>query len=163
MLEFFQDTNTWITISFVVFAFIVFKGGKGALLGMLDSRIAQIKQEIEMAENLRVEAQELLAQYQRKHRDAVKDAEEIIANAKDHAEHIREKAEKDLDEQMNRREKQLKERLARMEQSAIQEIQKYAADLAIQATAEIIAEKLDKKTNEGLVDDAIKGIGENIH
>ena len=156
------DAHTWVAVSFVVFFGILMKYGKGALLGMLDKRIQEIKDEIKNAEALRIEAQELLAQYQRKHRDAMQESKKIIDNAQKQAEKIREQAEADLSESMERREKQLKERLQRMEQSAINEIQKYAADLAIQATAEIIASKLDKTANDRLVDNAIRDVGSNI-
>ena len=162
-MEFFAETSNWLLISFVIFAVILWRAAKGAVIRMLDGRIETIREELQTAENLRVEAQELLAQYQRKHRDAVKDAENIVNKAERHAEEIRRKAEADLKETMERREKQLKERLVRMEQSAIAEIQKYAADLAIEATAEIIANKLDKKSNEKLVDQSIKDIGKNLH
>ena len=50
-----------------------------------------------------------------------------------------------------------------MEQSAVAEIQKYAADLAIKATTEIISEHLDKSANQKLVDAAIKDVGKHIH
>ena len=130
---------------------------------MLDERIEGIREEIKTAENLRVEAQEMLAQYQRKHKDAVKDSTQIIKTAEKQAEQIRKQAEADLDEAVARREKQLKERLERLQQNAKDDIREYAASLAIAATSEIIAGKLDKKTNEKLVDQAIAGIDKNIH
>ncbi len=158
-----NDSAIWLLCSFVIFAFLLWQKGKGAVVALLDKRIAEIKSELETAENLRVEAQELLAQYQRKHRDAVKDADKIIANAQASADEIRRKAEQDLSESLTRKEQQLRDRLTRAEQSAIQEIQEYAADLAIKATSEIIAGKLDKKTSEGLLDDSVKNISKNIH
>lgn len=162
-MELFLDEYTWYTISFIAFAAICYKFGKPAILGYLDKRIAEIREEIETAENLRVEAQEMLAQYQRKHKDAVKDAEAIIENAKSQAKEIQKKAEKDLDETIARREKQLADRLERVKQNAKDEILEYASSLATAATREIIIEKMDKKANEKLVDDAIKSVGKNIH
>lgn len=162
-MELLHDEHTWLLASFLVFLAIVWKVGRPAILAQLDSRITLIKKEIETAENLRVEAQELLAQYQRKHRDALLESERIIATARQHAEEIRVKAESDLEETMERREKQLKERLHRMELAAIDEVRAYAADLAIKATTEIIVKKLDKKANETLVDQAIKDMSSNIH
>ena len=162
-MDLLHDSSIWLLISFLIFAGIVFKFGKGALLSMLDARIEAIREEIKTAENLRVEGQEMLAQYQRKHKDAVKDAEEIMTKAKTQADEIKKKAEKDLDDTIARREKQLQERLERMKQNAKDEILEYASNLAIAATSEIIADKLDKKANEKLVDQAIKDIGKNIH
>ncbi len=157
-MEILHDSYTWLIISFVLFCFILFKFGKKAFVGMLDSRIDAIKDELETAESLRVEAQEMLAQYQRKHRDAVKEAEGIIAEAESHAIEIRKNAEAELKETIARREAQLKERLATLEAQAISEIQKHAAELSINATAQIIAEKMDKKTSDKLLDEAIAQI-----
>jgi F-type H+-transporting ATPase subunit b len=162
-MEFLESTYFWFNISFAIFVVIAYKFGKGAILGLLDGRIESIRKEIESAESLRVEAQELLAQYQRKHKDAVKDAQAIVANAEKQAAEIQKKAEDDLEETIARREKQLQERLSRMEQAAAEEIRQRAASLALEATAEIIAAELDKKTNEKLVDASIKGIAGNLH
>lgn len=163
MSEIFADEYTWLTISFLIFAFVVYKAGKGKILAMLDARIEAIRDELKTAENLRIEAQEMLAQYQRKHRDAVKDSERIIATAQKQADEIRRQAEKELDETIALRERQLAQRLDRLKQNAVDEIREYAANLAIAATAEIISEKLDKKANEKLVDQAIKDVGKSFH
>lgn len=162
-MEFLQDSHVWYIFSFLIFAGIVVKYGVPAFNKLLDGRIEQIKKDLEEAENLRVEAQEMLAQYQRKHRDAVKESEKIIKTAKESAQQFKEKAESDIDEMMNRREQQLEDRLDRMKQNAINEIQAHAADLAMNATRQIIIEKLDKKTNAKLVDEAIGNIDANIH
>ncbi len=162
-MEFLYDQNIWLVMSFAIFATLVFKFGKQAVLDKLDSRIESIRIELKNAENLRIEAQEMLAQYQRKHKDGVKDAEAILKNAQIQAAEIQAKAEADLNETLERREKQLSERLERMKQSAKDEILEYASTLAIAATREIIEDKLDKKANDVLVDQTIKNIGENLH
>ena len=161
-MELFQDTSIWVLISFLVFAFVLWKTAKDKVVGMLDKRIEEIRKEIETAESLRVEAQELLAQYQRKQRDAIKEAEEIVATARTHAAEIQKQAEKELTEVAKRREQQLQERLKRMEQNAVQEIRAYAAELAVKATTEIIAKQMDKKTNENLIDQSIKNIARQL-
>ena len=157
------DTSVWLVFSFVIFVYILYKFGKNAITSMLDQRFESIRQDIESAVYLRIEALELLAQYERNHRDAVKESESIIANAEKHATQIKKDAEADLAESMERREKQLQERLDRMKHGAIAEIQSYAATLAIEATKEIITSELDKKANEKLVDESIQNIGKNLH
>lgn len=162
-MEFLNDPGIWLLASFVIFVGLIVKFGKAALLGMLDARINAIREEIKTAENLRIEAQEMLAQYQRKHKDSMKDAEQILETAKEQASEIKKQADVELKETIKRREKQLTERLDRMKQTAKDEIREYAANLAIEATSEIIADKLDKKANDKLVDAAIKNVGANIH
>jgi F-type H+-transporting ATPase subunit b len=162
-MEILNDTHVWFAISFGIFLLVAFIYGRKAMLGKLDSRIAEIRNEIQTADALNNEAKQLLVQYQIRHEEAVRDAAKIKSEAEKDAEKIRAKAESDFADSMERREKQLEERLSRMKQSAIAEIQQYAADLAAAATAEIIAKKLDKKLNEKLVDRAIDNIDENLH
>lgn len=162
-MELLQDSNVWFTFSFVIFAYIIMKFGVPAINGMLDGRIADIKKDLEESENLRVEAQEMLAQYQRKHRDAIQEAEKILEKSREDVKLFKENAEAELKEVMDRREAQLADRLKRMEQNAIQEIQSYAAELSMNAATQIIVEKLDKKTDAKLVEQAISNIHTNIH
>lgn len=163
MQDLLMDAHVWYAISFAMFAIFMLKYAFPLIVQLLDARIAQIIRNLEEAENLRIEAQEMLAQYQRKHRDALQESQKIIDTARENACQYKEKAQAELEESMKLREEQLKERLARMEQHAIGEIQSYAAALAIEAAKKIIEEKLDKKTNARLVDEAIKSIERNIH
>ncbi|NCT41628.1 MAG: F0F1 ATP synthase subunit B [Alphaproteobacteria bacterium] len=156
------DTYFWYTVSFAMFAIVIWKYGFPVMFNYLDTRIESIREEIAKAESLRTEAHELLAQYQRKHRDAVNEADEIIKNAKEHAKEIKAHAEAEIDEVMARREKQLEERVARMEANAIEEIKTHTANLAIEATAAIIADKLDKKANQNLVDTSIGTVAQKL-
>ncbi|MGH1455349.1 MAG: hypothetical protein ACRBDI_01075 [Alphaproteobacteria bacterium] len=163
MQELLLDTHVWYTFSFLIFAALVLKLGMPVLNTFLDQRIAQIQNDLEEAENLRVEAQEMLAQYQRKHRDAVQESAEILEKAKASAEKFRINAENDLQETISRREAQLEDRLKRMEQNAINEIQTFAADLAMNTARQIIIDNLDKKVDVTLIDNAIKNVDANIH
>lgn len=158
-----HDTYIWVTISFVVFVYFAFKLGRKSILDGLDGRINEIKTEIDTAERLRVEAQELLAQYQRKQRDAEKESKDILKQAKSQAKQFTKTAETDLSELMKRRENQLTERLRRLEENAITEIQSHAADLAVAATTEMIIQTLDEKTNAKLNEDTINSLSKHLN
>lgn len=162
-MAFFQEATNWVLISFVIFAIGFWKFGLKLMLGKLDGRIEEIRKEIETAESLRIEAQELLAQYQRKQRDAAKEAEAIVASAQKHAAEIQKAAEAELNELIARKEAQLKDRLQRMEDVALQDIKSYAAELAVKATAEIIAKQMDEKTNARLVEQSIKTVAGQLN
>lgn len=162
MMHFLGEATNWVLISFVLFAIGFWKFGLKLLIGKLDGRIEEIRKEIETAESLRVEAQELLAQYQRKQRDAAREAETILAAAEKHAAEIQKQAESELNEMVARKEAQLKDRLKRMEDVAMQEIKAYAAELSVKATAEIIAKQMDQATNDRLIDQSIKSIASQL-
>ncbi len=158
-----NDANLWMLFSFVIFLFILVQAGKAAMGSVVDERIAAIKKELENAENLHTESQELLAQYQRKHANAVKEAEEIIENVGQYANKIRKQAKEELKNNLQRREEQLQERIERMKENAIVEIQRYAADIAIDATRDIILKEFDKKADKALIDESVKVVSTKIH
>ena len=158
-----HDTGIWVAISFFLFLFLAFKLGRKSIVSGLDNKIAEVKSEIETAERLRVEAQELLAQYQRKQRDAETEAGDIIKRAQKQAEQLSVNAEAELEETMVRREAQLTDRLKRLEENAIATIQSHAADVAVSATEEIIVQTLDSKLNADLADKTIAGLAKNLN
>ena len=163
MTHFLSEATNWVLISFVLFAIGFIKYARAPLVGKIDDRIDAIKKELETAESLRIEAQELLAQYQRKHRDAMQEAEDILTQAKEHAKKIREQTEEDMAVVQERREKQLEERLTRIEENAAQEIKSYAIDLSVQAAKDIIVKKMDKKAEKHLFDETLNKLGSSLN
>ena len=84
----------------------------------LDSRIETIRSEVEQAQQLREEAQTLLASYQRKQREAQQEAQDIVNRAKQDAETHRAEAEKDL-KALLERQKEGKKRMKQVGQVSI--------------------------------------------
>ena len=150
MDAFLQDTNSWVLLSFIIFAAIAYFKGKGIIASLLDSKIDGIRKDIEAAEAMRVEAQELLAQYQRKNREAEKQALEIVEDAKKRVVEMKKEAEANIKEDMKRREVQLEQRLSMMEERAIADIQEHASRLTLAATKEIISSAMSQKENDRL-------------
>ncbi|MFN7113480.1 MAG: hypothetical protein ACK4PK_03890 [Alphaproteobacteria bacterium] len=148
------DSNFWVLLSTIAFAVVVWKKGRKPLTDMLDARTARIRSELEEAERLRVEAQDLLSETQKKHRDALQTAQKIIDNAQKNAQALEADAHKRLEESLKRREEQLLERIKRAETAAVQELRNQAADIATRA-AEIMLEDTLSKRGAKLVDDAI--------
>ncbi len=164
MMEILQhNTTLWVAISFVIFCALCVKFAGKAITGALDKKIAEIKAEIDTAERLKAEAQALLSEFQQKQQDAEKAAAQIIEQAKASALAVQKSAEAELSESMERREAQLRERLKRIEEKAIADIQNHAADLAMQATREIVTKTLDEKASTKLVDQAIQSVAKYLN
>jgi F-type H+-transporting ATPase subunit b len=128
---------------------------KKALMAGLDSRIEQIRAEVEEAQRLREEAQTLLASYQRKQREAAQEAENIVNQAKEDAALQRTEARKSLEEMLRRQEALAIGKIAQAEAAAVQEVREVAIDLAIAATEKILAEKVRGDLSDRLVEKAI--------
>src|SRR3546814_4712644 len=111
---------------------MVWKARQPVLDG-LDARAERIRAELDEAQRLREEAQKALAEYKRKQRDAAKEAEDLLANAKHEAELLRRQAAEDLKETLARREKAAIENIAQAETQALQEVRAQAVDIAIRS------------------------------
>jgi F-type H+-transporting ATPase subunit b len=163
MMNFLHDPTGWVLISFIVFVAAAFIFGRKSVVNSLDDKIEAIRNEIATAEALRNQAQQLLADYQRKQEAASEEATKIIEHARTQAAALSARAEEEFENVMARKEAMMKERLLRMEDSAMDDIRRYAADLAVSATARIIAEKMDERSAQKLVDDSIGKIAENLN
>ena len=153
-----QDPTFWVAVAFVVFVVLVFKPIKGALIGGLDAKIAEIRQEVEEAEKLREEAQSMLANYQRQQRQAIQDAEAIVARAKEEAERHRAEADEAMKDMVRRQEEQAREKIAQAETAAIQEVRSMSVELAMAAAERLLADRLDGDEGSRLIDNSIEDI-----
>lgn len=163
MPEFMHDAEFWVLVAFVIaIAFLVYKA-KGAITGGLDQRSAKIKADLEEARRLRDEAQKTLAEYQRKQRDALKEAEAIVAHAKEEAQLFAAQAAKDLDAAVERRRRLAVEKIALEEGKALSEVRNSAVDLAIAALGHVLAQDLDAQKKSALIDDAINNLPPTLH
>ena len=157
-----QDPTFWVAVSFVIFVIAVFKPIKGALIGGLDAKIEEIRREVEEAEKLREEAQSLLANYQRQQRQAMQDAENIVARAKEEAGRHRAEADEAMKEMVRRQEEQAREKIAQAEAAAIQEVKSMAVDLAMAASEKLLADKLVGDEGSRLIDKSISEIPQKL-
>lgn len=161
---FLADPQNWVLVSCVIFLYVLAKYAKDTIVGGLDARTERIRNELNEAERLRTEAQELLAQYQRKHRDAMKDAEEIIDHAKEAAKRLTDDAKADITESVKRREAALEEKIARAEANAMQEIRDRAAELAMTAAEKMIMDSLAAKDGHSkMIDESIEQMKGKFH
>jgi F-type H+-transporting ATPase subunit b len=158
-----NSAEFWVAVAFAVFVIAAWGPGKRMLGGALDGRIAQIRNEVEEAQKLREEAQAALASYQRRQREAIQEAEQIIAHAREEAERTRAHAASDLEDAIRRREQQATEKIAQAEAAALAQIRDRAVELAIAATGRLLAEKMAGKSGDAAIAAAIKELPDKLH
>ena len=163
MLELLHDPEFWVLVSFVIVLAGLFRKAGPLITKFLDDRATKIKAELEEAHKLRDDAQRMLAEYQRKQRDALKEAEEIVARARVEAERAGEQAARDLDAALERRKRLALEKIALAESKATAEVRNTAVDVAIAAVREILAKALDAPRKSKLIDEAITELPQRLH
>lgn len=154
----------WVLVSFLLFiGLLVYLGIPGKVAAMLDERAARIASELDEARKLREEAQGLLADYERKRRDAEKEAEAILAQARVEAEAFIVETRQKLAETLERRGRMAEQKIAQAEAQAVKEVRAAAAELAIAAATRIIADEVQGAKADQLVDVSIANLKDKLH
>jgi F-type H+-transporting ATPase subunit b len=150
------DPAFWALLALVVFtAVVIYLKVPGMLAGALDRRAEAIKKELEDARRLREEAQSLLAEYQRKAREAGEEAESILDQARREAAAIAADAKQRTEDYVARRTRMAEDKIARAEAQALQEVRTRSAEIAIAAAQRVLAEKVKGPEAERLVESGI--------
>src|ERR1700686_2990447 len=163
MLKLLHDPEFWVLVAFAITLVVLVRKAGPVIAKVLDDRAAKIKAELEEAHKRRDAAQRMLAGSQRKQRDALKEAEEIIAHARVEAERAAEQAARDLETALERRKRLALEKIALAESKAIAEVRNTAVDIAISAVREILARVLDASRKSKLIDEAIAELPQRLH
>lgn len=146
-----MDATFWAFVALIIFLGIVFyMKVPGMISKSLDERANKIRNELDEARRLREEAQQLLAEYQRKRKEAEKEATEIVAIAQREAHGMLEEAKKKTEEYVARRNRLAEQKIAQAEVEAVNEVRASAVDIAVAAASRILADKVDAKTSADL-------------
>jgi F-type H+-transporting ATPase subunit b len=83
--HFFSSLIFWEVVSFAILFFVLYKFAFPAILSMLEEREKKIKDSLDQAEHHRSEAERKFKEYEAKLNSAAKEAEGILAAAKERA------------------------------------------------------------------------------
>ena len=162
MMHVLADPEFWVLLAVLVFIAIVWKPMRRFIVGTLDQRAMRIQGELEEARKLREEAEQLLAEYQKRQREAAAEAQSIVAHAREEAERIASQAARDLEQSLERRQRLAEERIAQAESKAMAEIRAAAVDVAIDAARQVIVSEFDERRGAALLDSAIASLPQRL-
>ena len=157
-MSFLLEAETWVAISFLIFAgILVYVGVPKLLTDALDNRAKRVQDELDEARRLKEEASRLLAEYQGKQRQAETEAAGIIAGAKAEAERIAAEATTKIEEFDARRTKMAETKIAQAEAQAVADVRAAAAEAAVAAAEKILTVEVKGKVADDLI---ARGIGD---
>jgi F-type H+-transporting ATPase subunit b len=145
----------WTLLLFGISMWILWKVAFPRISEALDRRQHAIEESIDHAERVRHEADDLLAEYRERLREARGQADQIVDRARKSAE----AHEREATEHAQQRREQLMEQTRRDIESetrrAIQEIRREVADLTVMATEKVTRKVLDEEDQRRLIDEAL--------
>lgn len=160
---FFQQAETYVLFGFLIFVLALARPVGRAMTSSLDKRADVIKAELDEAQRLREEAQHTLAEYQRKQRDALAEAEGIIVEAREEAKRMQKASQERTEQSLERREQQALDMIAAAEARAVADVRALTADIAIDATRRILSDVVEGQKGDELVDAAIRDVPSKLN
>ncbi|MGR4843617.1 F0F1 ATP synthase subunit B [Rhizobium sp. LARHSG275] len=155
-MEFAFDATFFAFVGLVLFlALVVYLKVPGMMARSLDDRADQIRNELAEAKRLREEAQHLLAEYQRKRKEAEAEAAHIVAAAEREAEMLTAEAKKKTEEFVANRTALSEQKIKQAEVEAMKAVRSAAVDLAIAAAETVLAKRADVKVQSELFGNAV--------
>jgi F-type H+-transporting ATPase subunit b len=157
------DATFVATVALVLFlALVVYLKVPGMITKALDGRIKAIETELAEAERLRLEAKFLLEEYESKRLAATKEAEGIVAAAREEAFRLTAEAKTSLEALIARRTKAVEDKIAQAESQAVAEVRARSADVAVEAARVLLTKQMASK-GDALVDQAIKDVSAKLN
>jgi F-type H+-transporting ATPase subunit b len=155
-MELLLDSHFWVAIAFLVFLGVLVMAGVHRLAWKtLGDAGAKVQAQLDEADGLRREAQDLLAQVKAQKDASEKLAAEILANAKEEATRLQSEAQVKLAEQLERRGQMAERKIAQAEAQAEADVRAAAAELAAQMAEQVLVGRLSGAKSDPLIDKAI--------
>ncbi|CAN7587844.1 F0F1 ATP synthase subunit B [Rhizobium sp. LjRoot30] len=153
------DATFFALVGLVVFlALVIYLKVPGMVGKSLDARADQIRNELAEAKRLREEAQHLLAEYQRKRKEAEAEAANIVAAAEREAQMLTAEAKQKTEEFVARRNALSEQKIKQAEADAVNAVRSAAVDLAIAAAEAVIAKKSDAAVQSDLFNRSLNDV-----
>ena len=123
----FQDPKFWLLISFITFVILMMKPFKSMMIGGIDSKIEEIKLNINNSLETYNKAEEKFKDAEKQTKDLSNKVDDIISNARLQAESISKNIIEKTNQTIKSKEKNSLDRIKQIELSAIQSIKSQAS------------------------------------
>ena len=143
------DATFWVAISFFIFiAGLIYLKIPQKVNNSLIDQISKIKNELEEAKKLKIEAKNLLSDYENKIDKSKKETQNIINLAKKNGEkNILEKTEK-FHQLIEDRKKNIEQKITLMKENALKEIRNVSIKISLESVGYLIKNSIDKSKVE---------------
>ena len=153
------DATFWVAISFFIFfGGLIYLKVPQKVNNTLIEKISEIKNELKNAETLKVEAKNILSDYENKIDKSKKETKEIInASKKESENNILEKTKK-FHQIVEQRKKITEQKILQMKKNALKDIKNASVKFSVEAVENLIKNSIDKNKVENIYSKNLKQI-----
>lgn len=161
--HFFSSLIFWEVVSFAILLFVLYKFAFPGILSALEEREKKIKNSLDEAESHRLQAEQRLKEYEARLAGASKEAEGILAAAKERTQRLMEENEQRLAAEAERIKGDATREIDRERRKAIQEIRTQTTDLALMVAEKVVQRSLTDADHRRLADEALDALSRSSH
>ena len=159
--HFFSSLIFWEVLSFAILFFVLYKYAFPGILGMLEEREKKIKDSLDQADRHRSEAERTLKEYEAKLSMAAKEAEGILAAAKERAQRLMEENEQRMMVEAERIKGEATREIDHERRKAIQDIRAQTTELALMVAEKVVLRSLNEADNRKFADEALEALSKS--
>ncbi len=145
----------WTIATFLVLLFVLKWKAWGPLMATMEARAAQIEESLSKAEKQTAQAEQLAENNEKILNEARKEAQEIVANAREAGDKLKQKLESDGKEQYNNMLETAKEQINTEKEKALNDIKNTVVEIAIQASEKVIKRNLNNEDNKKMIEQTV--------
>ena len=146
----------WTIATFLVLLVVLKWKAWGPLMDALDARSKQIEESLSKAEKVTAEAEEQAAKNEEILQAARKEAQNIVAQAREAGDKLKHKMETDGKEQYDGMVEKAKEQIDMEKQKALSEIKTTVVDIALKASEKVVKRNLTNEDNKKIVEQTVE-------
>jgi F-type H+-transporting ATPase subunit b len=158
--HYFSSLLFWELISFGILFFVLYKYAFPPILELLETRERKIRESLEQAERHRLEAERRLQEYEARMALASREAEGILAQAKDRAQRTLEENEQRLIVEADRIKADAMKEIEQERRRAVQDIRRQTTDLALLIAEKVVERSLNDTDHRRLADEALEAVAQ---
>lgn len=146
----------WLVVTFVVLYFFLRSVALPKIMQVLEQRQSRISSDLEKAELLKQEAEQVLEEYEKAAAEGRARAQAAIREASEAMSAEATKRHEALGAKLAEQIREAEQRIANEREQAVQNVRDVAVELAQSATERLVGAKVDTKTASSAVDAAMK-------
>tara|TARA_Y100000741_G_scaffold353924_1_gene327636 strand:+ start:601 stop:1086 length:486 start_codon:yes stop_codon:yes gene_type:complete len=155
----FADPQFWVAVSFAIFIILVFKPISKILNSSLDTKIQDIKNQIQQAEKIKNEMQVEVSNIKKRQNEVKLEIEEININAKERIKYLESDTLSKLNQQKIKRKQLANAKIDQMTRDANLSIKNYITQISILSVKSLLEEQLNENEKQKLINKSIEELG----
>ena len=145
------DATFWVAVSFFIFlGVLIYLKVPQKINTSLNDQINKIKVELDEAEKLKIEAKNLLSNYENKIDKSKRESQEIINAAKKDSEKTIIEQTKKFHQLGENKKKNAEQKIIQMKENALRDIKNISVEISMEAVKYLIKNSIDKQKLEKL-------------